>query len=60
MFPDVLEEAGRVEGLPLSSPQPLPELEEEEVEAPVEKGPKRQGRYRQSLQLLKPFRRTHK
>lgn len=60
MFPDALEEAGRVEGLPLSSRQPLPELEEEEAEAPVEKGPKRQGRYRKSLQLLKPFRITHK
>uniref|UniRef100_A0A8D3C1X1 ATP-binding cassette sub-family C member 5 n=1 Tax=Scophthalmus maximus TaxID=52904 RepID=A0A8D3C1X1_SCOMX len=33
MFPDALEAAGRVEGLPLSSPQPLPELEEEETEA---------------------------
>lgn len=60
MFPDALEEDGRVEGLPLSSPQPLPELEEEEAEAPVEKGPKKRGRYRQSLQLLKPFRKTHK
>uniref|UniRef100_A0A8D3DJ25 ATP-binding cassette sub-family C member 5 n=1 Tax=Scophthalmus maximus TaxID=52904 RepID=A0A8D3DJ25_SCOMX len=60
MFPDALEAAGRVEGLPLSSPQPLPELEEEETEASVERGPKRQGRYRQSLQLLKPFRITHK
>ncbi|XP_036934103.1 multidrug resistance-associated protein 5 isoform X3 [Acanthopagrus latus] len=60
MFPDALEAAGRVEGLPLSSPQPLPELEEEETEASVERGPKRRGRYRQSLQLLKPFRITHK
>ncbi|XP_018549671.1 ATP-binding cassette sub-family C member 5 isoform X1 [Lates calcarifer] len=60
MFPDALEAAGRVEGLPLSSPQPLPELEEEEAEASVERGPKRRGRYRQSLQLLKPFRITHK
>ncbi|KAM7417317.1 hypothetical protein PAMA_017129 [Pampus argenteus] len=60
MFPDALEAAGRVEGLPLSSPQPLPELEEEEVEASVERGPKRRGRYRKSLQLLKPFRLTHK
>uniref|UniRef100_A0A8D3AKW7 ATP-binding cassette sub-family C member 5 n=1 Tax=Scophthalmus maximus TaxID=52904 RepID=A0A8D3AKW7_SCOMX len=51
MFPDALEAAGRVEGLPLSSPQPLPELEEEETEASVERGPKRQGRYRQSLHL---------
>lgn len=60
MFPDALEAAGRVEGLPLSSPQPLPELEEEEAGAAVERGPKRRGRYRQSLQLLKPFRITHK
>uniref|UniRef100_A0A4W6BT59 ATP-binding cassette sub-family C member 5 n=1 Tax=Lates calcarifer TaxID=8187 RepID=A0A4W6BT59_LATCA len=34
MFPDALEAAGRVEGLPLSSPQPLPELEEEEASHP--------------------------
>uniref|UniRef100_A0A3B4WMT2 ATP-binding cassette sub-family C member 5 n=1 Tax=Seriola lalandi dorsalis TaxID=1841481 RepID=A0A3B4WMT2_SERLL len=60
MFPDALEAAGRVEGLPLSSPQPSPELEEEESEASVERGPKRRGRYRKSLQLLKPFRITHK
>jgi len=60
MFPDALEAAGRVEGLSLSSPQPLPELEEEEAEASLERGPKRQGRYRKSLQLLKPFRITHK
>lgn len=62
MYPDALEAAGRVEGLPLSSPQLLPELEEEEeeVETSVDRGPKRQGRYRQSLQLLKPFRITHK
>ncbi|KAF7657887.1 hypothetical protein LDENG_00020780 [Lucifuga dentata] len=60
MFPDALETAGRVEGLPLSSPQPLSETEEEEVEAVVEKGPKRRGCYLHSLQLLKPFRITHK
>ena len=63
MFPDALEEAGRVEGLSLSALQPLPGLEEEEeteAEASVERGPKRRGRYRKSLQLLKPFRITHK
>uniref|UniRef100_A0A7N6BDA9 ATP-binding cassette sub-family C member 5 n=1 Tax=Anabas testudineus TaxID=64144 RepID=A0A7N6BDA9_ANATE len=38
MFPDALEAAERVEGLPLSGPQPLPELEEEEAEASVERG----------------------
>ncbi|XP_011609187.2 multidrug resistance-associated protein 5 isoform X2 [Takifugu rubripes] len=59
MFPDALEEAGRVEGLPLSSLQTLPEAEEETT-TPGQKGTKRQGRYRQSLQLLKPFRITHK
>lgn len=60
MFPDALEEAGRVEGLPLSSLQPLPELEEEVTATTAQKGTKRQGRYRHSLQLLKPFRITHK
>ncbi|KAK2848887.1 hypothetical protein Q5P01_008721 [Channa striata] len=60
MFPDALEEAERVEGLPLSAPQPLPELDEEEADPSVERGPKRRGRYWQSLQLLKPFRITHK
>ncbi|MEQ2311474.1 hypothetical protein AMECASPLE_020417 [Ameca splendens] len=61
MFPDALDAAGRVEGLSLSSPQPLPDLEEEDdAEALAERGPKRRGRYRKSLQLLKPFRITHK
>ncbi|XP_038137298.1 multidrug resistance-associated protein 5 [Cyprinodon tularosa] len=61
MFPDALDAAGRVEGLSLSSPLPLPDLEEEEeAEASAERGPKRRGRYRRSLQLLKPFRITHK
>ncbi|XP_054886827.1 ATP-binding cassette sub-family C member 5-like [Poeciliopsis prolifica] len=61
MFPDALDAAGRVEGLSLSSPQPLPHLDEEdESETSPERGPKRRGRYRKSLQLLKPFRITHK
>lgn len=60
MFPGALEAAGCVEGLPLPSLQPLPELEEEEAEASLERGPKRPGRYRKSLQLLKPFRIRHK
>ncbi|XP_005811569.1 multidrug resistance-associated protein 5-like [Xiphophorus maculatus] len=60
MFPDALDAAGRVEGLSLSSPQ-LPHLDEEEYsETSAERGPKRRGRYRKSLQLLKPFRITHK
>uniref|UniRef100_A0A8C6KF04 ATP-binding cassette sub-family C member 5 n=1 Tax=Nothobranchius furzeri TaxID=105023 RepID=A0A8C6KF04_NOTFU len=58
MFADALETAGRVEGLSLSSPQPLEE--EEEADAATERGPKRPGRYRESLQFLKPFRITHK
>lgn len=60
MFPDALEAVGRVEGLPLSCPQNLPDPEEEEAETEEIKGLKRRGRYRQSLQLLKPFRITHK
>lgn len=60
MFPDALEAAGRVEGLSLPSPQSLPELEEEEEDASIEWGTKRIGRYRKSLQILKPFRITHK
>lgn len=62
MHPDVLESVGRVEGLSLSSPQeapPDPE-EEEEAEAEMMRAVKRKGRYRKSLQLLKPFRVTHK
>lgn len=59
MYPDALEAAGRVEGLSLSYPQPLPELEEEE-EASAARESKRRGRYRKSLQLLKPFRITQK
>ncbi|XP_061690972.1 ATP-binding cassette sub-family C member 5 isoform X1 [Syngnathoides biaculeatus] len=62
MFPDAIEAAGRMEGLPMSSLQPPSELEEEEEEAEVfvVRGPKKRGRYRQSIQLLKPFRITHK
>ncbi|KAJ8281723.1 hypothetical protein COCON_G00042420 [Conger conger] len=60
MHPDVLESVGRVEGLSLSSPQTPPEPEEEEVEAEMMRAVKRKGRYRKSLQLLKPFRVTHK
>uniref|UniRef100_A0AAX7SY33 Uncharacterized protein n=1 Tax=Astatotilapia calliptera TaxID=8154 RepID=A0AAX7SY33_ASTCA len=60
MFPGALEAAECVEGLSLPSLQPLPELEEEEAEASLERGPKRPGRYRKSLQLLKPFRIRHK
>uniref|UniRef100_A0A8C6TCW1 Si:ch211-221f10.2 n=1 Tax=Neogobius melanostomus TaxID=47308 RepID=A0A8C6TCW1_9GOBI len=60
MFPDALEAAGQVEGLALSSLHPPLESEEEEGESSTEKGPKRRGRYRHSLQLLKPFRITHK
>ncbi|XP_056294942.1 ATP-binding cassette sub-family C member 5 isoform X1 [Pseudoliparis swirei] len=59
MFSDALEADGRVEGLPLAAPQLMPEQAEEEAEASAERGPKRRGRYRQSLQLLKPFRITH-
>ncbi|XP_035267041.1 multidrug resistance-associated protein 5 [Anguilla anguilla] len=60
MHPDVLESVGRVEGLPLSSPETPPDPEEEEVEAEMMRAVKRKGRYRKSLQLLKPFRITHK
>ncbi|XP_012709178.2 multidrug resistance-associated protein 5 [Fundulus heteroclitus] len=60
MFPDALDAAGRVEGLSLSSLEPPADLEEDEAEGSPERGPKRRGRYRKSLQLLKPFRITHK
>ncbi|XP_077434312.1 ATP-binding cassette sub-family C member 5 [Vanacampus margaritifer] len=58
MFPDALEAAGRMEGLPMASLQP--EEDEEEAEVFVERGPKKRGRYRKSIQLLKPFRITQK
>uniref|UniRef100_A0A3B4B7U0 ATP-binding cassette sub-family C member 5 n=1 Tax=Periophthalmus magnuspinnatus TaxID=409849 RepID=A0A3B4B7U0_9GOBI len=60
MFPDALEAAGQAEGLALSSLHPPLESEEEDIETLAERGPKRRGRYRHSLQLLKPFRITHK
>uniref|UniRef100_A0A673XWA6 ATP-binding cassette sub-family C member 5 n=1 Tax=Salmo trutta TaxID=8032 RepID=A0A673XWA6_SALTR len=49
MFPDALEAVGRVEGLPLTSPV-----------VPWTSPRQRAGRYRHSLQILKPFRITHK
>ncbi|XP_059377246.1 ATP-binding cassette sub-family C member 5-like [Carassius carassius] len=57
MFSDALEAVGRVEGLTLSPPQSLPDPDDE-VELGTEI--KRRGRYRHSLQILKPFRITHK
>uniref|UniRef100_A0A673FU77 ATP-binding cassette sub-family C member 5 n=1 Tax=Sinocyclocheilus rhinocerous TaxID=307959 RepID=A0A673FU77_9TELE len=57
MFSDALEAVGRVEGLTLCPPQTLPDPDDE-VELSTET--KRRGRYRQSLQILKPFRITHK
>uniref|UniRef100_A0A671K8I4 ATP-binding cassette sub-family C member 5 n=1 Tax=Sinocyclocheilus anshuiensis TaxID=1608454 RepID=A0A671K8I4_9TELE len=57
MFSDALEAVGRVEGLTLSPPQTLPDPDDE-VELGSET--KRRGRYRHSLQILKPFRITHK
>uniref|UniRef100_A0A3B3QF07 ATP-binding cassette sub-family C member 5 n=1 Tax=Paramormyrops kingsleyae TaxID=1676925 RepID=A0A3B3QF07_9TELE len=59
-FPDVLESIGRVEGLSMSFPENLPHPEEEEEEAAGARGRQRKSRYHQSLQLLKPFRRTNK
>ncbi|XP_051514904.1 ATP-binding cassette sub-family C member 5-like isoform X1 [Myxocyprinus asiaticus] len=57
MFPDALDAAGRVEGLTLSPPQTLPDPDDE---AELCHETKRRGRYRHSLQILKPFRITHK
>ncbi|XP_055033571.2 ATP-binding cassette sub-family C member 5 [Misgurnus anguillicaudatus] len=57
MFPDALEAAGRVEGLNLSPPQTLPDPDDE---AELSYETKRRGRYRHSLQILKPFRITQK
>ncbi|KAJ8255155.1 hypothetical protein GJAV_G00201630 [Gymnothorax javanicus] len=60
MHPDVLESIGRVEGLSLSPPQTPLDLVEDETEVEMMRTVKRKGRYRKSLQLLKPFRITHK
>ncbi|XP_067314085.1 ATP-binding cassette sub-family C member 5 [Pseudorasbora parva] len=57
MFPDALEAVGQVEGLTLSPPQTLPDPDDD-LELGTET--KRRGRYRHSLQILKPFRITHK
>uniref|UniRef100_A0A674A486 ABC transmembrane type-1 domain-containing protein n=1 Tax=Salmo trutta TaxID=8032 RepID=A0A674A486_SALTR len=53
MFPDALEAAGRVEGLPLTSPATptLPDPDEEKGQREV---------VAHSLQIMKPFRITHK
>ncbi|KAI5100698.1 multidrug resistance-associated protein 5 [Silurus meridionalis] len=56
MYPDALQAAVRVDGLPLSCPEPEPNQEEEDRGHQT----KKQGRYHQSLHLLKPFRITHK
>ncbi|KAL2077491.1 hypothetical protein ACEWY4_026995 [Coilia grayii] len=60
MHSDVLEVTSWVEGMSMSSPTALPdpEMDEEEVEAT--RAMKRMGRYRHSIQMLKPFRITHK
>lgn len=55
MYPDALDAAVRIEGLPMSCPETLADPEEEEGHEP-----KRRLRYRHSLQLLKPFRITNK
>ena len=60
MHPDVLEVTSWVEGMSMSSPPALPDPEEEEEEVEVPPGLKRMGRYRHSIQMLKPFRITHK
>uniref|UniRef100_W5NE66 ATP-binding cassette sub-family C member 5 n=3 Tax=Lepisosteus oculatus TaxID=7918 RepID=W5NE66_LEPOC len=59
VYPDALESVGRAEGLTLhnpalTDPRALLDLEEED------RGVKRKGRYRHSLQLLKPVRTTHR
>ncbi|MGH0120794.1 UNVERIFIED_CONTAM: hypothetical protein FKN15_065130 [Acipenser sinensis] len=56
-YPDALETAGRAEGLPFQTSvhSDMRILEEEEEEEEMKR-----GKYHQSLQLLKPFRTTHK
>lgn len=56
MHPDALEAAVRVEGFPLSCPETRTDPEEGKLDYRT----KSQERYHQSLQLLKPFRITHK
>ncbi|KAK6473650.1 multidrug resistance-associated protein 5-like isoform X1 [Huso huso] len=56
-YPDALETASRAEGLPFQTSvhSDMRILEEEEEEEEMKR-----GKYHQSLQLLKPFRTTHK
>ncbi|XP_053336078.1 ATP-binding cassette sub-family C member 5 isoform X1 [Clarias gariepinus] len=56
MHPTALEAAIQVGDLPLSYPETQPDLEEDDLDHETRK----RGRYHQSLQLLKPFRITHK
>ncbi|TSQ35288.1 Multidrug resistance-associated protein 5 [Bagarius yarrelli] len=56
MHPDEMQAAIRVEGLPLSCPDTQTNLEEDDPDYRTKRG----DRYHQSLQLLKPFRITHK
>jgi len=62
MFPDALDAVGQVEGLTLSPPQTLPDPDDDDDDDDVDLGTeiKSRGRYRHSLQILKPFRITHK
>ncbi|KAK3526468.1 hypothetical protein QTP70_028681, partial [Hemibagrus guttatus] len=56
MYSDAFHGAVRVEGLPLSCPETQTALAEDDLDYRT----KRRGKYHQSLQLLKPFRITHK
>uniref|UniRef100_A0A8C8CLD5 ABC transporter domain-containing protein n=1 Tax=Oncorhynchus tshawytscha TaxID=74940 RepID=A0A8C8CLD5_ONCTS len=65
MFPDALEAAGQVEGLILTSPAtptlPDPDEEKGQREVVARTSPRRRsGRYSHSLQIMNPFRITHK